>query len=684
MLAQGRPLPGAGDAQRVAAGRETDTGETDTGVDGEGSKATRAMSAELEHRLPHHPALDGLRGLAVLAVLFFHADFVWARGGYLGVSTFFTLSGFLITGLLLHEHARQGRIDLARFWVRRVRRLLPALLAALLGVVIFAALVSDVDQLSSIRRDALATLFSIANWRFIHSRQAYVDLFGAPSPLLHAWSLGIEDQFYFAFPLILSALLRWGDRRALLGGVTALAALSVGASLLLHGDQTRVYFGTDTRIVEILTGALLAAWAARPDVALSVQRRPLLALLGIAAAALTVCAWYAVEQTAQWLYLGGFAGYGLVSAALVAAAVAPGPVRSALSWPALRHLGLISYGVYLYHWPIFLWLSPDRTGLDPYPLFALRSAATLALAIPSYLLLEQPIRRGALRGWRAAALVPVSAIVVAGALFAATTAPERHGRLRAEERPSTPVGVDAVQAPRFGGLVRQASAGDPLRVLMVGDSLSWDAEPAVLAALSATGAARPLARNELGFGLTRGSNWRASWPTLMSEQRIELLVVFVGAWDELYIADAGIEAYERVVEELIGLTTAGESKVLLVGLPMVVLRGSGGAASPRKTRVVFQNAAARHASRVEFLDLDPYLSPRGRFTFYVDGPNGRERIRKLDGAHFCPAGSALIARAVLDAIGASWGLPAPDAAWRAGDWALDPRFHNPPGICPEY
>jgi peptidoglycan/LPS O-acetylase OafA/YrhL len=618
----------------------------------------------------------------VAAVLLFHSEYPFARGGYLGVSTFFTLSGFLITGLLLHEYARDARIDLARFWARRVRRLFPALLAALLGVGLFAAFVSDTDQLTGVRRDALAALVSIANWRFIHSGQDYVDLFGTPSPALHTWSLGVEDQFYLAFPLILYALMRIGSRRALIAGSAALCALSLGAALLLHGQRTRIYYGTDTRIFEILVGALLAVWAARPGVELHVRRRPHLALLGLAAAGLTLAAWYAVEQTAEWLYLGGLAGYGVLSTVLVAAAAAPGPVRSALSFPALRGLGLISYGVYLYHWPIFLWLSPARTELGPHQLFSLRLAATLVVSIASYFLLEQPIRRGALSGRRALTLAPLSAAVVVATLFVVTVTPDHRRRLVAEERLATPQGVEPTAAPRFGGVVRHATDGDPLRVLMVGDSISWDAEPAVVAALSATGVVRPVARNLWGFGLTHGPDWRVDWPVLMSENRPDLVVAFLGVWDEGYIDSAGFAAYERLVEEMIGITTAGSSRVLLVGLPMLDMRAGG--VTTRNTRIAFQAAAARHAPQVEFLDLDPFLSPKGRFTFFLDGPNGRERIRKVDGAHFCPAGAAQVARAVLDAISASWSLPAPSPSWRAGDWALDPRFLNPPGICPEY
>src|SRR5262245_28363572 len=143
--------------------------------------------------MQNHPGLDGLRGAAVAAVLLFHSQLSWARGGYLGVSTFFTLSGFLICTLLVNEHAERGRIDLGRFWARRLRRLLPALFVALLGVALYAALGADADQLTQLRRDGLAALGGVSNWRFVFTGRSYVDLFAAPSPVLHTWSLAVED-----------------------------------------------------------------------------------------------------------------------------------------------------------------------------------------------------------------------------------------------------------------------------------------------------------------------------------------------------------------------------------------------------------------------------------------------------------------------------------------------------------
>ena len=219
------------------------------------------------------PALDGLRGLAVAAVLLFHSQFSWARGGFLGVSAFFTLSGFLITSLLLAQRLGPERGQLRTFWIRRARRLLPAALVTLFGVTVYAATVATTDQLRVLRGDVFAALGYVANWRFYLSGQSYADLFRAPSPVLHFWSLAIEEQFYVVFPLVVAATLWLTRRRSELRRRQALGALlvvGIGASVLAsrvlyaRDGSTRVYYGTDTRAAELLVGALLAVVRRRP------------------------------------------------------------------------------------------------------------------------------------------------------------------------------------------------------------------------------------------------------------------------------------------------------------------------------------------------------------------------------------------------------------------------------------
>src|SRR4051812_42501007 len=209
--------------------------------------------------LPRIRALDGLRGLAVAGVLAYHCGFGWARGGFLGVSLFFTLSGFLITSLLLAERSEHGRIGLRGFWARRARRLLPAALLALAVIVAFGATVASGSQLRGLRGDVLAALAYVANWRFVLAGTSYGALWSAPSPVQHFWSLAIEEQLYVVLPLAVAGTLALGRgrRRPLLAVLGAGLGLSVLATFLVH-DQLRAYYGTDVRAGELLIGALLA------------------------------------------------------------------------------------------------------------------------------------------------------------------------------------------------------------------------------------------------------------------------------------------------------------------------------------------------------------------------------------------------------------------------------------------
>ncbi len=182
-------------------------------------------------RFRYLPALDGLRAFAVLAVLCYHGGMSWAIGGFLGVDAFFVLSGFLITSLLLVEWRGTGGIALSAFWIRRARRLLPALFLVLGGVALYAAFAAAPTELDRIRSDGLASLFYVSNWRFVFSHQSYFEQFGVPSPLRHMWSLAIEEQFYLVWPMIVYGVLRW--RRGSVGALAAVAGAIGIASVVL-------------------------------------------------------------------------------------------------------------------------------------------------------------------------------------------------------------------------------------------------------------------------------------------------------------------------------------------------------------------------------------------------------------------------------------------------------------------
>ena len=385
-----------------------------------------------EPRLGHMPALDGLRGIAVAAVVAFHGSFHWARGGFLGVTTFFVLSGFLITSLLLVEHRRGGRIDLRHFWARRARRLVPAVLVTLALVLLFAALGAHHPS-RSILSDGIATLAWVANWRFIFNHQTYAAIFAAPSPLQHMWSLAVEEQFYIVLPILLVALgaLRATTRLRL--RLTILAVVGIAGSTFLCALLSdpraidRAYYGTDTRLAEPLVGVLLAVLLASSA---GVRRLPGIARVLLDFMAIGAVAWLVVLMPrltaySPSVYHGGFLLVAVLSAVVIAAATQDGLVAAVLRFPLATGLGRISYGVYVFHWPVFLFFSSKRTGgLTGHTLFAAHCVITLAIALVSYFLVEQPVRQGrvpkmvGLIGW-----ADVSVGLAAGLAIVSTTTP---------------------------------------------------------------------------------------------------------------------------------------------------------------------------------------------------------------------------------------------------------------------
>ena len=291
-------------------------------------------------RFGYQPALDGLRALALLGIVGYHAGLPVVPGGFLGVSCFFTLSGFLITTLLLQERQRSGRIDLVAFWGRRLRRLLPALLVVVAVVGITTPLWGDPSQVERLGGDGLASIFYVANWWFIAAGDSYGALFQSPSPLRHVWSLAVEEQFYLLFPPAFVALLAVAGRR-LLVPMTALvtAAAAVLPGVLLHAGRSvdRVYFGTDTRLAELMVGVLLATWWVRSG-AKPPRASAGLTVAGGAALAAMGWMWITADAADAWLYQGGLTLHAGLTAVVIMAAMAEGsPIRRAFSvTPAVR------------------------------------------------------------------------------------------------------------------------------------------------------------------------------------------------------------------------------------------------------------------------------------------------------------------------------------------------------------
>jgi peptidoglycan/LPS O-acetylase OafA/YrhL len=344
--------------------------------------------------IAYQPALDGVRALAVAAVLLFHAEVPGFSGGYLGVSVFFTLSGYLITSLLITEHARTGAISMSGFYARRVRRLLPASLVCLAGIVAISEMTDVFVGVAELRRQVIGALLQVSNWVFLAGEGSYQQLFqqagGARSPVEHFWSLSIEEQFYWLWPPTMAFLLaRCGTRRSrtlALGAITLCFAAAAPIIAALFGPDA-AYWATPARVGEILIGALLALVLHGRSVPRVAGWLAPLALIAIAVCVVTFPA------AGGPAYHGWLPAFAVASALLVLGLQAESPLRDVLSTRPLVWLGGISYGVYLYHWPIYVIADEQRTGLDGWQLVAVRVALSLAIAEISYRLIEGPIRR---------------------------------------------------------------------------------------------------------------------------------------------------------------------------------------------------------------------------------------------------------------------------------------------------
>jgi len=602
-------------------------------------------------RIPHLDALDGLRGVALLGVLLFHADGA-LPGGYLGVDLFFVLSGYLITALLLREFHETGRIDLYGFWVRRCRRLFPALLSLMPVVAIYGRFFARPEELQTLRTEALASLGYVANWYAIFGHRSYWQLFQAPSPLEHTWSLAIEEQFYLVWPVLAVLVLKRGGARAMLALAVLLSAASVAAMLLLFspGDTSRVYLGTDTRMVAVLLGAALATVLAPGATWPAARVRKLDALGALAAAGLAV-AWVRLRGTDAFLYRGGLWLTELAVLVLIACAVMDRQslVARALSLRPLRLLGTVSYGVYLWHWPVNVLFNGDRLSLHGLPLQALRFAITFAVAGLSYRFLERPIRRHGVPFIRAHFALP-AAVALAGLLIVQST--DARAGIAVGAVGSVGASISSELAP---GLVRH-------RVAVFGDStansLGWG-----LRALQQPGLRVDLLGKD-GCNMVGDLCNGAHWAERVRELRPDATLVYLGGaflhgfnvqgeWHAACHADWDDQLAQTLVRRLRDLEST-PTRVFAVTVPYPL--GHWDTAEYR-ARVDCINASLRKAVAAvpssRLLEVDAQLCPRG--SCKRDLPSGAP-IRP-DGVHFSIEGARLTAAWVLERLNAEAARP---------------------------
>lgn len=413
------------------------------------------MPQPLDRERRYLPGLDGLRALAVAAVVLYHLGYPWAAGGFLGVSVFFTLSGYLITDLIL---GRGDRFRFRGFWIGRARRLLPGLAAMLLVVSVWVAVRGWPAGYTS----ALvgAALYA-SNWQLIAQHVSYFARFGPPTPLQHLWSLGVEEQFYLAWPVLLILLARFvRERRP--GGATrprlALVALALAIAsavelrLLYHPgfDTSRIYYGTDTRASELLVGAALAMlWPSRrlrPRATLGAQR--VLDLVTVGGIALVAYVAWTADEYSPFVYRGGLELVTVGTAlAIVGLAHPAARIGRVLSWAPVRWIGVRSYGIYLWHLPVILLTTPAGQHRPQLTRSLLQVAAIVALAALSWRFVEEPLRARRRPSFRrrdrlqlAGVLVPVFALAAVAVLgLAMTNGSTTHATMPVAVHRATPV-----------------------------------------------------------------------------------------------------------------------------------------------------------------------------------------------------------------------------------------------------
>jgi peptidoglycan/LPS O-acetylase OafA/YrhL len=620
-------------------------------------------------------ALDGMRALAVAAVVVYHLWPGSLPSGYLGVDLFMVLSGFLITGLLVEERARTGTVRLGAFWARRFRRLVPPL-AFMVGVVaIWVHLAGPATLVPTVRGQGLAALAYVSNWKLIHDGVSYAAMSEPASPLLHLWSLGVEEQFYAFWPLLVAGLFVLGRGRvrtlAIVTAVGALASAGLMAVRFVPGtDPLRLYFGTDTRAQSFLVGALACLAARRWPAPRAMQ------WAGAVAVSIAVVA-FTYAGSPDVLYRGGFLLFAIVAAVAIVAATVPGPVTRLLDRPPLRLVGRVSYEIYLWHWPAIVLLTHASTGLGSVGLMAARVAVVAVGTTVSWFLIEQPFRRFPSPVlWRAGPALVGGSVVAVMAL--SSTSVLAYASVRTDRIPAPKLVVaapspQAVASPTVPPATVEALTVAPTTTflpdrpgtaLIIGDSTMYDETPALVAGLVAHGW-QAIEDAYPGEGLTTRSI-RDSWTETVARYRPDLTIVMAGYWDLDFIAARGDAAYQAIVDDTVSrLTGLGGHVLWLSNL-------AHGTAPPDTPDRFFSALPERYPSTVRYLDINGALiAPDGTWPRVVNG----QLLRKPDGVHLCPDGAAAVAHRVLIRLA----LDGP--SWDTGRWRADRRYNDPPGGC---
>ncbi|WP_342774688.1 acyltransferase family protein [Paenibacillus dokdonensis] len=459
------------------------------------------------------PGLDGLRAISVLAVMAYHLNLKWAQGGLLGVGIFFVISGYLITDQIIHEWKTYQRLSLLNFWIRRARRLLPAMGCMLLFVAVWLLLV-DPSRLPAMKGAFLSSLFYVNNWWLIFHKVSYFESFGPASPIGHLWSLSIEEQFYVIWPLILVFGIKITHRRGklfiLILVCAAASALAMAMIYVPGTDPSRVYYGTDTRAFALLAGAALAVvWPSQKlSGSISSGARSVLDIIGALGMIVLMVLIYRTNEFDDSLYRGGLLLTSFMTAVLIAVLAHPASLLGRLmGWRPLRWLGVRSYSLYIWHYPVIILTNSDVNTDGPDVLrIIFQLALSLILAALSYRFVEEPLRRGGYRVKRShrnsshrgirpvvlTAILPAILIMIACCIYFAKPEPAAHVAKAAglqhvqNDQKETKPGDEAVPPiPTLDDELPYSEHNKPLSteiqsgkgITAIGDSVILDAAP---------------------------------------------------------------------------------------------------------------------------------------------------------------------------------------------------------------
>ncbi len=552
-------------------------------------------------------------------------------------------------------------------------------------------------------------MFYVANWQQILAGHAYFARYLSVSPLQHTWSLAIEEQYYLLWPLVILAVTavararRHRDplRLLLATTVTLAVASAVWMGVAAHWlGPNRAYLGTDTRAWELLLGGAAAIiWPpGSPSPAARVRLWSSLAVVGIAG---VVVGTALAGGPPGWIWDGGLVAIAFCALLVILGALrAPdGPVGRFLSLGPLRWLGLISYSLYLWHWPVIVLMTPDSTGWSGGPLLVARLGTMVALSCASFYLIERPLRRvdwGALRhrahvpafGFAALGIAVTAVVILAG-----TVGPPPARTAQVAVRPVTGGGATATHVH-----VALQATPPPFRTWIFGDSVMVDSSPGITAALQATGDVSVTVNTAFpGWGLTIDHSWLSGIQGTLAHNSVQI-AMGMWSWDD-QLAQSDPAGYRALLTRFVTALLAPPDGVKLVVLLQFPQGGPSNTITDPVARELAwkQETAATYAwddaarqvvskfpGRALYLTTQQLFAPGGRFLTWMRTPAGSwVRARKLDNVHMCPYGAAQFGALLTEELTPVLNLAAPKPGWEFASWTEDPRYNDPPGACPD-